>query len=199
MGRSPSIVPHTFAAILFFLISAPCALAEPVHCKTNNPLAEATRAFDLIIDRGQKKLVKCYGSSDGIITNEFSEDLISASCPILGGKRSFKIDRRTGSFTATEEFVAPPSREEFVPPASRTYSGACEMSARSQPSVAEEQLRIIRSGDVSDPTAEQILGDKCERERPDDCEKQQREDFQTPRAKRDRQKSPATGRGFFGR
>ena len=124
--RSPSIVPHTFAAILFvFLISAPRALAELIHCETNNSLAEATMAFDLIIDRGQKKLVKCYGSSDGIITNEFSDDLISASCPILGGKRSFKIDRRTGSFTATEEFVAPPpSREEFVKPPSRKIGRA---------------------------------------------------------------------------
>lgn len=199
-------------------------------------------AFDLIIDRGQKKLVECYGSSDGIITNEFSEDSISASCPIVGGKRSFKIDGRTGSFTAIEEFVAPPpSREEFVKPASRTYSGACEMSARSQPSVArEEQVPIIRPDDVSDPTPEQMLRDKCEREWPDDfrmrdyCEKQQREGFQTLHDKQDRpalrngrlrraagsegvreparrrqpktvaaglrpEKSPATGRGFFGR
>jgi hypothetical protein len=113
------------AAVGIVLFFTATAHAELVECKVKSASDDMPRIFDLVIDRQQKRITECYGSSNGIVTNEFSESAIVALCPILGGTRSFKIDRYSGAVVATENVAS--SRK------SRTYSGECEVVARAPP------------------------------------------------------------------
>jgi hypothetical protein len=120
---------------------SPAPQRQLVECKVK-PFGEsrdsrAAKVFGLIIDRQQRRITECYGSSNSIITNEFSETAIVALCPILGGTRSFKINRFSGSVVATEEVANPPS--------SRTYSGECEIIGAPGPAPPPERKLILRS------------------------------------------------------
>jgi hypothetical protein len=110
------------AAVGIVLFFTATAHAELVECKVKSASDDMAKIFDLVIDRQQKRITECYGSSNGIITNEFSESSIVAMCPIFGGTRSFKIDRYSGAVVVTENVASKPK--------SRTYSGECEIVAR---------------------------------------------------------------------
>src|SRR4051812_31196093 len=96
--------------------SPPCN-AQFVECKSSAP--GNVKVFDLTIDRQMRRILECFGSKDSITTREFSDNLISAECPIVAGKRSFKIDRYEGTFSATEEYYSPPTV--------KTLSGECQI------------------------------------------------------------------------
>jgi len=121
-------------------------------CKVQSPQDDSPRVFELIIDRQEHRVLECFRSPPGIVTQEFSETSIAAECPISeGGKRTFRIIRETGAVTVSEVVTRPLLSK-------RNYVGKCEAGQiqPSTPSLAEAPSGRIETPKVqSQPEAQQ--------------------------------------------
>ena len=92
-----------------------------IVCKVKSPQDDSPRIFELILDREERRILECFRSRSGIVTQEFSEISIAAECPISeGGKRSFRLTRDTGAVTVSEVLTKPIVSR-------RTLTGECEV------------------------------------------------------------------------
>ena len=116
-----------------------------IACRVKSPQEDSPRSFELIIDREERRILECFRSRSGIVTQEFSEISISAECPISeGGKRSFRLTRDTGAVTVSEVLTKPIVSR-------RTFTGECEVGQirSSTPNSAEVPGSARQSYDVA--------------------------------------------------
>ncbi|WFU62702.1 hypothetical protein [Bradyrhizobium brasilense] len=103
-------------------------------CKVKSPQDDSPRIFEITIDPQERRVLECFRSpSSGIITQEFSEIIVAAECPISeGGKRTFRLTRDTGAITVSEILTKPIVSR-------RNLSGECQVGQiqASTPKLAE--------------------------------------------------------------